>query len=1187
MYNKNKLFKILSYNVMSTSHLAGLLSIIDIEKPDLIMIQENVLDTEHLSTFLANKKDYLAVSNVDENEPSKPGTALVWHVSFPVSQVTNLEPCRMQTAYVGPYPVVNVYPPAGSNSGPGRREYFREQLFRVMRGLGGKLPIMGGDWNCVIDKKDIEGGDYRKKKSQDLMDLVREFNFTDSFRYLHPDADEYTWERKDKFGSRLDRFYLPQELLSGLKEVTHHPYMSDHKYVKMLIKLPGITRKIKTEKQQETFWKLNVSVLEDEDFMLEFGVTWDRVKEKQQEYVDIAEWWDKLAKPECRALCMRFSAMKARSRRCMQDMLRVMLSCAMEEKNWVDVAFIRARLREIMRKESLGFSVRSRFKENIECEKASLYHVNREKKKGGQKTVTKLLIDNQEVEDREAIQGEICDYFGALFKGHHRRGGRNVGTPFKPDFTLINEFLGDLGQLSEASKEKIEAKVKMGELEDAIKDLQNNKSPGLDGIPAEFYKKTGSVINKELLEIINCQLDRLELVDSDKKGATRLGPKVEGVPRVDQLRPITLLNLDYKILTKILTNRLLKILAEIIKSGQSCSVPGKNILFGAHNILSVVEYVEKYGGQVALVSYDLYKAYDRLCLEFLYRVMEAMNFGEKFIDWIKMCHRGATTCFILNFLTKPIDLLMSVRQGDPMAMLLFLIYMEPLLMMIRRSIKGTHFMGERSHDTSKQMEGRLPMGEMCVPTKDEAYVDDCNLLIQDENDLLVVDTIFRNFEDLSGAILNRDCKTKIMGLGEWRGKEKWKLDWIKVESSLKIFGITFHPTYDEILEDNWRLAKEGFVKCLNAWKTRSLESIFQKVEVLKTYALPKLWYKALLLPLPGKIAGQFEGEIRRFIWKGKLEKPAFVEMCNPVDMGGLGLPCIRSKADSLLLKQLLRMLEDTEADHFNHLKFWIGNFNQHWVEMVNYPYAMRTGVIVDRPLTREAALTPHYKKLLEEFRYGEKHKYFDLFEPGNVRKVTSKDLYQLNTTTFTPPAIVYKRNVPDWQLVWDRVDSLMLEPKAREVLYMVVNNIFQTKERLYRINKNMKEENRKVWTDKCQDCDQGVVQDCVHLFMECSKVQEGWLWVRRRIMNLLQDCQGLSNFELLHLVFPRDGRVENEIVWLIGNWVQVVYEEGVVRNRKLKDQFTRGHFQFKYYETMSMKIPTLNYIQDVTVMDPG
>ena len=62
---------------------------------------------------------------------------------------------------------------------------------------------------------------------------------------------------------------------------------------------------------------------------------------------------------------------------------------------------------------------------------------------------------------------------------------------------------------------------------------------------------------------------------------------------------------------------------------------------------------------------------------------------------------------------------------------------------------------------------------------------------------------------------------------------------IEVEPSLKIFGITFNPTYDEILEDNWKLAKEGFVKCLNTWKTRSLESIFQKVEVLVTYALTK------------------------------------------------------------------------------------------------------------------------------------------------------------------------------------------------------------------------------------------------------------------------------------------------------------------------------------------------------------
>ena len=87
----------------------------------------------------------------------------------------------------------------------------------------------------------------------------------------------------------------------------------------------------------------------------------------------------------------------------------------------------------------------------------------------------------------------------------------------------------------------------MEELELAVESMNNHKSPGLDGLTAEFYKKTLEVTKYDLLDILNCQLQRMKLIESDKHGATRLGPKVEGTPRVDQLRPITLLNLDYKI----------------------------------------------------------------------------------------------------------------------------------------------------------------------------------------------------------------------------------------------------------------------------------------------------------------------------------------------------------------------------------------------------------------------------------------------------------------------------------------------------------------------------------------------------------------------------------------------------------------------------------------------------------------
>ena len=78
--------------------------------------------------------------------------------------------------------------------------------------------------------------------------------------------------------------------------------------------------------------------------------------------------------------------------------------------------------------------------------------------------------------------------------------------------------------------------------------------------------------------------------------------------------------------------------------------------------------------------------------------------------------------------------------------------------------------------------------EECARTKDEAYVDDVNVCLQDEEDLVKVDEIFRHFEAMSGAILCRDIKTKVMGLGLWKNKVDWVLPWVKVVTRMKIFG---------------------------------------------------------------------------------------------------------------------------------------------------------------------------------------------------------------------------------------------------------------------------------------------------------------------------------------------------------------------------------------------------------------
>ena len=126
----------------------------------------------------------------------------------------------------------------------------------------------------------------------------------------------------------------------------------------------------------------------------------------------------------------------------------------------------------------------------------------------------------------------------------------NAGVPFVPDYSGVDEFLDGISPLPDVVRDGLTNVMTMGELEDIVKSCDANKSPGLDGLTYEFYQATFDVIKNDLLSVFQCQLERRKIVDSNIEGVTRLGPKVDGVPAVDELRPITLLNSDYKILSK-------------------------------------------------------------------------------------------------------------------------------------------------------------------------------------------------------------------------------------------------------------------------------------------------------------------------------------------------------------------------------------------------------------------------------------------------------------------------------------------------------------------------------------------------------------------------------------------------------------------------------------------------------------
>ena len=286
--------------------------------------------------------------------------------------------------------------------------------------------------------------------------------------------------------------------------------------------------------------------------------------------------------------------------------------------------------------------------------------------------------------------------------------------------------MSTLSTVSEEAKPKLIKELTLEELEMNVKSCPNGKAPGLDGLQYEFYKSVWEIIGKEFLEVIKDQLKTFTLIESGRHGATVVPPKVEGVPDVTELRPITLLCCDYRIMTKTLNGRLNPVMEEVVESSQlATGEKDKNILTGAYDIIATVDYVNKMKKPAFIASYDMVKAYDRASVRFLLLVMERMEFPEVFRRWIRMLHENATTCLVLpTGLSRAIKVMFSFRQGDPLAMNLYILQQEPLLRLLRRTLTGltiTNFM-----------------------QLDKDYCDDVETLSNDVNDFVKFDKLWRS-----------------------------------------------------------------------------------------------------------------------------------------------------------------------------------------------------------------------------------------------------------------------------------------------------------------------------------------------------------------------------------------------------------------------------------------------------------
>ena len=208
-------------------------------KPDFMFLQEVGRNGNELEAVIDPLGYSISISLHPESKIPL-GVACIWRQDFEVS-VRVLDPGRIQLLEWSQYRFLNIYGPAsnsrdfGTTVGSLRRNFFGMTLQSFLQ--SGPLPILIGDWNCVLSPMDVEEN-FAGKNCKPLSELLNILEYKDGFRVLHPMTREYTWSKAECSSSRLDRVYIPSTSFIQLDEVLHHITLSDHKLLFVRVLLP-------------------------------------------------------------------------------------------------------------------------------------------------------------------------------------------------------------------------------------------------------------------------------------------------------------------------------------------------------------------------------------------------------------------------------------------------------------------------------------------------------------------------------------------------------------------------------------------------------------------------------------------------------------------------------------------------------------------------------------------------------------------------------------------------------------------------------------------------------------------------------------------------------------------------------------------------------------------------------------
>ncbi|GJS88285.1 RNA-directed DNA polymerase, eukaryota [Tanacetum coccineum] len=343
-------------------------------------------------------------------------------------------------------------------------------------------------------------------------------------------------------------------------------------------------------------------------------------------------------------------------------------------------------LHNINKYHSLDMAQKAKVRWSIEGDKNSKFFHGIINMKRSQLAIHGVLIEGDWIDKPYKVKNKFLNHFSNRF-----------ARPTGPNIVLDSNMFK---QLSSEQIADLECDVTYDEIKRAVWDCGTNKSPGPDGFTFDFIRTYWKIINQDVVNAVREFFVTSKFPPGSNSSFIALIPKKQDAKLVKDFRPISLIGCFYKIIAKILANRLSMVILDLISDVQSAFVPNRQILYGPFILNKLISWCKFHKSKAMIFKVDFEKAFDSVRWDYLDGILSNFGFGSKWREWIQGCLSSAMGSILVNGSpTSEFKFHKGLKQGDPLSPFLFILVMESLHLSFNNILNAGLFKGIRIDDS--------------------------------------------------------------------------------------------------------------------------------------------------------------------------------------------------------------------------------------------------------------------------------------------------------------------------------------------------------------------------------------------------------------------------------------------------------------------------------------------------------